>query len=123
VSRGQYGFVYLTRADRRRLAGHLGLTVRDLVQRWCVREDGRVRLRDAPDQASCIFLEDTRCGVYPGRPTQCRTWPFWPSVMNPKAWAREVASFCPGIGKGEPVPPEEIAEKLRLQEQADSELE
>jgi len=25
----------------------------------------------------CIFLESTGCRVYPARPAQCRTYPFW----------------------------------------------
>ncbi len=123
VSRGQYGFVYLTRADRRRLAAHLGMSVRELLKTWCVREEGPVRLKDAPDQARCIFLDGVRCGVYEGRPTQCRTWPFWPEVMKAKAWAAEVAAFCPGVGKGPLIPADEIAARLKLQKAANTELE
>ena len=47
-----------------------------------------------------MFLKNKKCSVYEARPTQCRTWPFWPEVMNAKSWKTEVESFCPGVGKG-----------------------
>ncbi|MGZ5280435.1 MAG: YkgJ family cysteine cluster protein, partial [Pseudobdellovibrionaceae bacterium] len=55
------------------------------------------------------------------RPIQCRTWPFWPDVMNAKTWKKEVVTFCPGVGKG----PIISAAKIRkvMKEQALSELE
>lgn len=98
TSRGGYGFVYLTEADEVRLAGELGLSHADFLRRHCEMTDGYVHLKN-PDR-DCEFLKDKRCGVYEGRPEQCRTWPFWPENMNARAWKRDVVSFCPGIGKG-----------------------
>jgi Fe-S-cluster containining protein len=98
MSRGQYGFVYLTYADRKRMAAELKLTVRQFTEKHCDREDGWVYLKN-PDQ-DCEFLDGKRCTVYEGRPTQCRTWPFWPENLNAKTWNNEVAPFCPGVGKG-----------------------
>ena len=40
------------------------------------------------------------CGIHPAKPTQCRTFPFWPELVeDPRAW-KLTARFCPGIGKG-----------------------
>jgi hypothetical protein len=101
VSRGAYGHVYLTLEDRRRLAAALGLPTREFTRRHCAKTDGLFHLNDpGPD---CRFLEDRRCGVYEARPTQCRTWPFWPESMNPRAWTA-IAAYCPGVGKGRTVP-------------------
>lgn len=124
VSRGEYGFVYLTMKDRLRLAEHLGLTVRAFSARYCVHQpDDLWRLREEETrEGACIFLEEKRCTVYEGRPTQCRTWPFWPELMNAKSWASEVASFCPGVGKGRVWSPEEIAHVMAEQQRADDEL-
>ena len=34
------------------------------------------------------------------KPTQCRTFPFWPELVeNRKEW-NSASRFCPGIGKG-----------------------
>lgn len=119
TSRGQYGYVYLTREDRKRMADHLGLTLREFTRLHCDRTDGYSHLKETPGNPDCRFLDGKRCAVYEGRPTQCRTWPFWPEVMGAKGWAREVAAFCPGVGKGPVVSPEEI--RSRMREQSDSE--
>jgi uncharacterized protein len=98
MSRGEYGFVYLTPYDRKRMANHLGLPLRTFTKRYCDKTDGWIHLK-GPDK-TCRFLKDLRCSIYEGRPNQCRSWPFWPENMNAKIWSEEVAKFCPGIGKG-----------------------
>lgn len=112
MSRGEYGYVYLTHEDRRRLAAHLGLSVRAFIQVHCATTEGQLHLRDVTQE--CRFLTGTRCGVYEARPTQCRTWPFWPENMNARTWRREVESFCPGVGKGRVFPASEIKELVQL---------
>ena len=53
----------------------------------------------------CIFLKRDKegkslCSIYPVRPTQCRTWPFWPeNLKTPRHWAR-AAKNCPGMKNG-----------------------
>ncbi len=112
VSRGTYGYVYLTLEDRRRLARHFGLTTLQFTRRHCRKTDGHFCLKDFTD--ACPFLEGKRCGVYEARPSQCRTWPFWPEHMGAKAWNREVVGFCPGVGKGRLYPADEIRRLLVL---------
>jgi len=118
VSRESYGFVYVTLEDRRRFARTLGLKTQDFTQRYCNKTDGLYHLKDGSD-GNCVFLKDKRCSAYEGRPTQCRTWPFWPENMNAKAWSKEVKSFCPGVGKGRTWSPKEIRQQLELQAKAD----
>jgi Fe-S-cluster containining protein len=51
----------------------------------------------------CVYFDGAsrRCTIYPARPRQCRTWPFWNSNLeSPEAW-REVQERCPGAGIGE----------------------
>ena len=115
VSHGGYGYVYMTKEDRIRMALHLRLTTKEFSKQYCEKQDGIYHLKDG-EEGRCQFLEDKRCGVYQGRPTQCRTWPFWPEVMDAKTWASDVATFCPGVGKGKVWTKEEITEQLKLQE-------
>jgi len=113
LSRGGYGYVYLTAEDRKRLATHLEMTTREFTIRYTDRTDGLLHLKD-PDR-DCVFLEENRCSVYEARPRQCRSWPFWPENMKKKVWEREIASFCPGIGRGRLYTKEEIERIIKEQ--------
>ena len=118
VNYGTHGYVYVTLADRRRLAAELGIATREFTRRYCRKQHDEFLLDD-PGPA-CMFLEDRRCSVYDARPTQCRTWPFWPENMQPRSWAR-VAEFCPGVGKGDIVPAETVISMLKKQRRATDE--
>ena len=111
LSRGSYGYVYLTLPDRRRMAQVLGLKTSQFTRKYCEKTEGYFHLKN-PDQ-NCQFLEGKHCSVYEGRPEQCRTWPFWPENMNPKTWNQEVVPFCKGIGKGRLYTSEEIMAQLK----------
>ncbi len=101
------------------MARTLSLSTSAFTRKFCVKTDGLYRLKDGTNDA-CLFLKEKRCSVYSGRPTQCRTWPFWPEVMNAKTWKKEVASFCPGVGKGRVWKADEI--NRLIEEQKNSEL-
>jgi Fe-S-cluster containining protein len=58
------------------------------------------RLR-TPRNAPCRFLAPCGCAVYAARPTQCRTFPFWPEILEDKKEVTAAAKYCPGIGQGE----------------------
>ncbi len=96
------------------MAKVLGLPTREFTKKYCELEDGIWKLKSGASD-DCVFLKDKRCTVYAGRPTQCRTWPFWPEVLNAKTWAGEVATFCPGVGKGKIWSAEEVEAQLRDQ--------
>ena len=67
----------------------------------------------------CIYLSEKKCTVYEARPTQCRTWPFWPENMNAKRWNDNIQSFCPGVGKGKLHSAEFIGKQIEKQKKAD----
>lgn len=119
VSRGEYGYVFLTDDDRKSMAKALKISTRLFSQKYCEQTKGVWHLKEDPARMECVFLKKNRCEVYEGRPMQCRTWPFWPEVMNAKTWKKEVASYCPGVGQG-PVHSKEIIEKT-MKLQSDSE--
>lgn len=110
VSRGGYGYVYVNQRDRQRFAKHLKIPTRQFTRDYCRKTDGWYHLKDL--DGPCIFLKGTRCSTYEARPTQCRTWPFWPENLKAKTWTKEVASYCPGIGKGPLIPAKEIQKSL-----------
>ena len=110
VSRGKYGYVYLSFRDRRRLAAHFRISTAEFTARYAELEDGMYQLRYG--DKDCPFLKDNRCAVYKARPWQCRTWPFWPENMESGVWEKEVQAWCPGAGKGRLYSADEIEEIL-----------
>ncbi|MDJ0926616.1 MAG: YkgJ family cysteine cluster protein [Gammaproteobacteria bacterium] len=119
VSHGEYGYVYVTLADRRRLAATLGIKTQQFTRRYCIKTEGLFHLD--MKNGDCVFLDGKRCAVYDGRPTQCRTWPFWPENMPAKRWAA-IAEFCPGIGQGNLIPLDTVREILSEQRRSNAEL-
>ncbi len=94
------GSVYLSEEDIVRLASFLDLTPAECERRYIYRTRNLRRLR-TPRNGPCRFLGPSGCAVYAARPTQCRTFPFWPEILGDRKEARATAKYCPGIGKGE----------------------
>jgi uncharacterized protein len=97
------GYVYLTGEDLRRAAAFLGLSKRAFERRYIYRTRHLLRLRK-PRESQCHFLRNGGCAIHPAKPTQCRTFPFWPEHLGTRNGWREVKKCCPGIGQGDIVP-------------------
>jgi Fe-S-cluster containining protein len=97
---GAPGFVWVDAREIARLAGFLGLSVEQFSKRYVRQVGERFSLIEKPG-GDCIFWEKSAgCTVYPARPVQCQTWPFWPeNIESPADW-EHVESTCPGSGKG-----------------------
>lgn len=108
---GKYAYVYLRPQERARLAESLHLEVAAFTREYCETTDGYLHLKSQDDD--CVFLEAGRCRVYAARPIQCRAWPFCLENMNAEVWQHEIASICPGVGKGRRVLADEIETLLR----------
>ena len=100
VSRGNYGYVYLSKKDLTNLAKYLNLSTDIFEKKYCEFSEGYLHLRELNINGNCQFLKNKKCSIYAARPMQCRTWPFWKENMNTKKWNKELINFCPGIGKG-----------------------
>jgi Fe-S-cluster containining protein len=109
---GEPGFVYLRAGEADRIAAHLGLDPVAFRARHTRRVPGGTSLCEEED-GRCAFFE-AGCRIYPVRPRQCRTYPFWQRVVaSPEAW-REEAGRCPGMDGGPVHPVEEICEAAGL---------
>ena len=103
---GVPGYVWVEPTEIEALAKHLGLSVDSFGERYLRKVGRRYSLIEKPG-GDCVFF-DKGCSVYPARPTQCRTFPFWRSnLKSERAWD-EIADQCPGIGQGKLFPVEEI---------------
>jgi Fe-S-cluster containining protein len=108
---GEGGYVFLTESEGEGMARHLDLTKEQFVERFTRPAQGRVSLVEK-DNGDCCFLGDKGCAVYPARPYQCRSWPFWfKNLRSDKAW-EEAGRECPGIGTGRLHPADLILEWL-----------
>ena len=104
---GAPGFVWVTQAEVARLAAHLAIPVADFGRRYLRRVGSRYSLREEPN-GDCVFYK-RGCTVYPARPTQCRTFPFWPEHLRSRSAWDEAAGACPGMNSGRLYSAEEIS--------------
>ena len=111
---GEPGFVWLTDDELRAIAEFLGEPVEEVRALHTRKSRGRRTLREKAD-GDCVFYDRARgCTIYPVRPPQCRTWPFWESnVETPEAWERTKA-VCPGSGRGQLIPAEEVTLRVKV---------
>ena len=101
---GAPGYVYLSREEIGRIAAFIGRTDGTLGKEHLRRVGFRYSLTEDKKNGDCCFLktEDGKrtCSIYPVRPLQCRTWPFWNVLLDsPEEWA-DAAKGCPGMNKG-----------------------
>lgn len=111
---GAPGFVWVDEEEIDALARYLD----EAVARFRVfytRPVGDKRSLRELANGDCVFYDRSKgCTVYPARPRQCRTWPFWESnLRTPADWER-VQQTCPGAGQGELIPVEEITRRLKV---------
>mgnify|MGYP000017521560 FL=1 len=111
------GYVWVTQEDIVRIAEYLGISEKEMRRRYVRKVGGRFSLVEQKKTKDCIFLENSkngrrRCLIYPVRPIQCQTWPFWPmNLIDPDAWC-QAGKRCPGINRGNIHDYEEIKRKL-----------
>jgi Fe-S-cluster containining protein len=110
---GAPGYVWVNKAEIEALAATLAISVVEFEQKY-VRQVGMRKSLVEYANGDCVFLDASSrgCTVYGARPRQCRTWPFWDSnVRTPEAWAH-TCEVCPGSGKGNLVPIEQILKQV-----------
>ena len=98
---GEPGEIWVTPAERAKIAAELGMDEITLRKECLRRVDGRLGIKEK-ENYDCYFLDGgtKRCKIYKVRPLQCRMFPFWPSMLSDKrvwittppsapAWAKE----------------------------------
>ena len=105
---GPEGYVLVSDDEAAALAARLGLETAVFLERYThTTREGRSLIETRSEIGfDCVFLDRMKvpgkavCGVYEDRPLQCRTWPFWPSVVASRASWERAKRTCPGIDKG-----------------------
>lgn len=111
---GEPGYVWVNDAEVEAIADFRGERHDEVVALY-TKVAARGRSLREKGNGDCIFYAAGRgCTIYPVRPRQCRTWPFWDSNLKSKeAWQRTQRS-CPGAGKGELIGVDEITRRLQV---------
>jgi Fe-S-cluster containining protein len=111
---GAPGFVWINDEELDALTEFQGES-REFVEKFYTRQIGERRSLRERANGDCVFYDKAAgCTIYPVRPRQCRTWPFWDSnVRTPEDW-EETCERCPGSGQGDLIPAEEITRRLQV---------
>lgn len=105
---GPEGYVLIDDDEAAALARRLNLPLAEFLDRFARLTSLGPSLieKSTPHGLDCVFLDrDTIpgkaiCGVYEDRPKQCRTWPFWTSILRSRATWERTKRICPGMGRG-----------------------
>jgi Fe-S-cluster containining protein len=111
---GSPGYVWVNDVEIREIAAYLDKPVGEIRLLNTRPARGKTSLIEYAN-GDCIFFDPhgRGCTIYPVRPVQCRTWPFWASnIESPEAW-RQTQSVCPGAGQGELVTLETISLRVK----------
>lgn len=98
------GYIWVSSREILLIANYLKITADQLKEKYIKRIVLRTSIIENPQTNDCIFLRkiegSNKCLIYPVRPNQCRTWPFWQENLNcPDSW-NNAAKKCPGINRG-----------------------
>jgi len=101
---GDPGYVWATKDEIAKISAFLGRPD-GWLDRAHVRRVGLHYSLTEHANGDCVFLKrengKSMCTIYPVRPLQCRTWPFWTeNLKTKKAWDDLAESKCPGMNKG-----------------------
>ncbi len=110
---GEPGYIWLTPSEIRALAEVLHMECAAFCKTYLRSVNGKLSLKEKRN-GDCILFNgnEKQCLVYEKRPTQCRTYPFWPEILHsPKTWERE-SRQCPGINTGRLYTAEQCASLL-----------
>lgn len=113
---GAPGYVWLSEQEIVDIAEYLKMDLTEFATFYLRRVNGRFSLLEKPVTFDCVFLKDKKCEIYPVRPTQCRTFPWWPQNLTNEAEWLDAAKHCEGISFNAPIVPNKIIkEQLAIQ--------
>jgi len=96
---GESGYIWAKYHEIEKMAQFLELTIEEFATMYLRKVKHRYSLVERKidtDNYACIFFDNDKkqCSIYPVRPTQCRSFPFWEIF---KSDIEEVKKECPGI--------------------------
>lgn len=95
---GESGNIFINQDEITLLRKYLGLEEEAFKMQYLKKVGNKMSLKELEfeDGFACIFFnqKERNCGIYPFRPYQCRTFPFWEYFKTHK---EELQKECIGI--------------------------
>jgi Fe-S-cluster containining protein len=108
-------YVLLGNGEAENIREELGLDKGWFRRRYLVRlHNGQNGIKLNHDGRCPFLLQDGGCRIYRARPTQCRTYPFWPEIVASKQDWNAEAKRCEGINQGKTWSTEQIDRLLMM---------
>ncbi len=106
---GEPGSVWVNEQETSLIGCFLNINLHKLRKDFLVRKMGKLSIKEK-ENFDCIFLnsENHKCEIYQARPIQCRTFPFWETLLLEKEAWDFYAERCPGMNNGKNYTPDEI---------------
>lgn len=100
---GAPGYTWVSEEEIEKIADHLDLTLDEFARKYLRRVGKRWSLKELNPSYDCVFLKGKECMIYPVRPTQCQTFPWWPQNLHSEETWAETARECEGIQPDAPL--------------------
>lgn len=115
---GSSGVVWISEEEIHAVSKFLNLPVETVCRKYVRKLGDRLALLEVKQKNGdydCIFLEGKQCSIYPVRPKQCKTFPWWEENLSSKEAWEEAGILCEGINHPEApiIPLKEIEEGLK----------
>jgi len=94
---GDSGYIWVTPKDIENISKFLEMDVEFFKNNFLIKVGYKFSLKEKPykNGFACIFFDKKKgCLIYPVRPMQCRSYPFWEYF---KTHFDELKKECPGI--------------------------
>jgi Fe-S-cluster containining protein len=111
---GKPGFVWVNDEEIHDMANFLKISQKDFLKKYVRHVQQRLALIEYKKNYDCVFLRDQKCLVYGARPTQCKTFPWWPHILKSEKNWDEAAKECEGIRKTAPLVDAKTIEEQKL---------
>ena len=93
--RGESGYIWVSKEEIDNIAKFLRISSKRFIEDYLKKVGYRYTIKEIKKDGEyfCLFFNNG-CEIYPVRPAQCRSYPFWDHFKNNK---EEVCKECKGI--------------------------
>ncbi len=94
---GGPGVVWVTEEEIKAIAEYIHMPLDLFTKKYIRIISDRLALKELLPKYDCVFLKENKCTVYPVRPKQCKSFPFWSTLLESEDSWNEAEKYCEGI--------------------------